>query len=272
MLIRLTYWLFMLQLAPIPGLAQPKRLFLLAGQSNAVGHGSADSSVRCAPGMAYVYRSASDSLVPLADPVGTDEPPFQAAKTGSIAPAFAEAYYRHTGQQIIIVSAGRGGASCHRQAEITGSGTWDTQGQLLLFEAAVTQLQQASRKTGEPVSGIIWLQGERDANAINAGQLTPAAYQLALTDLIGRFRSWLGSNVRFYIVQTGHYTGHPVLGFDQVQDAQASVGRTLQNVHVVYRDTDRFTQKGWMTDAIHYNQTGLNHIGRSIAQTIADFN
>lgn len=272
MIYRCLPWLVTLQIVSLHLMAQPQSLFVIAGQSNAVGRGTRDSSVIGTPGTAFEYRSTPDALVPLADPVGEDELHFQVAKAGSIGPAFAEAYYLRTGRQVILLSAARGGASCHESAEIPGSGTWDTEGQLPLFEGAITKMQRATRKTGRPVSGIVWLQGERDANAINDGQLSAAAYQLALTNLIARFRSRLGSEVRFYIVQTGHYTGHSTRGFDQVRAAQAEVARRLPNVHVVYRETDQFAARGWMRDAIHYNQTGLNHIGQSIAREIADLN
>lgn len=59
------------------------------------------------------------------------------------------------------------------------------------------------------LSGIIWLQGERDANAILDGQLLGAEYKSALINLIERFRMEFGKKLPFYIVQTGYQTDRP---------------------------------------------------------------
>jgi hypothetical protein len=50
------------------------------------------------------------------------------------------------------------------------------------------------------LSGIIWLQGERDANAILAGQMTKAEYETALLSVILRFRKAFGKKIPFYIM------------------------------------------------------------------------
>ena len=54
-------------------------------------------------------------------------------------------------------------------------GTWDTSGKL--FALAVEKTKMAEAKSGTPLSGIIWIQGERDANAILAKQLTKIEYE-----------------------------------------------------------------------------------------------
>jgi len=55
------------------------------------------------------------------------------------------------------------------------------------------------KATGLKLSGILWLQGERDANAIHDGKLKPAEYQAALTDLINRFRKSFGEKQLFIL-------------------------------------------------------------------------
>jgi hypothetical protein len=244
------------------------RLFLIAGQSNAVGMGDSSQSVTCKPETAFEYRFLSHNLVPLKDPTGIHELDFQVANTGSIAPALAERYHEISGKKVVIVAAAKGGSSCHRKAELKDNGTWDTAGNLTLFEKAVEKTQKAMQKTDLPLSGIIWLQGERDANAINENKLTQEAYETALENLIVRFRKALGQHLPFYIVLTGYYTDHPTAGFDTVRETQQKVAGKLKNVFVVYRDTKTFKEKGWMKDLIHYNQTGLNEIGRKVADEI----
>lgn len=251
-----------------PAMAQ-QVLFLVAGQSNAVGMGDSATSVSCEPQTAWEYRLQGDSLVPLKDPVGFAELHFEAARKGSAWPAFAKAYHAATGKQVVIVAAARGGSSCHRQAELDNYGTWDTAGRLRLFDSAIVKTKAAMRKTGLPLNGIIWSQGERDANAINSGTLTATAYAQALTQLIERFRQQLGEGAKFYLVQTGYYSNHPAAGFDAVRKVQEQLANKLKQVYIVYRHTGDFKEKGWMKDDIHYNQTALNDIGTTIARIIA---
>ncbi len=248
--------------------AQEKYLFLIAGQSNAVGQGNKDSSAVVKEGTGYEYKYNSNSLVPLTDPFGEDTLYFQKARKGSIGPAFAKQLYECTGKQVILVAAARGGSSCSYKAELKDMGTWDTKGTMLLFEQTVFKTKKAMNKTGIPVQGIVWLQGERDANAINNKQLTSDEYATSLENLIHRFRETLGSECPFYIVQTGYYTGFPQVGFDAVRKAQKEVARKMKGVYIAYTTTNRFKEKGWMQDAIHYNQEGLNDIGKRVAKFI----
>ena len=253
-------------------LAQEKTLWLITGQSNAVGQGDSTLSPKCEEGTAWEYVFTSDTLRPLADPAGVKELNFERANKGSLAPAFASGMVaQQRSSSIVIVSAARGGASCHQKAELNNYGTWDIHGNLLLFDDAVTKVKAAEKKTAMLLSGILWLQGERDANAINDGKLTPLEYETALTDLIARFRKALGRNVPFYIVQTGYFKDHPHEGFDAVRRAQQNVADKDKFTNVVYTETNRFEAKGWMKDQIHYNQIGLNHIGAAVADALSNF-
>ena len=249
--------------------AQNKALFLVAGQSNAVGQGNKDSSVLCSIHTAFEYRMNDTSLLPLRDPAGEDWRNFQRANTGSFIPAFAKQYHGQTGKQVVVVSAARGGSSCHTKAELENYGTWATKGNMPLFENALVKAKQAMHHSALPLSGVIWCQGERDANAINTGQLTTTEYEAALIDLIGRFRKALGGTLPFYIIQTGLYKNHAREGFDAVGKAQERMAAHLPNTFLVYKNTAEFEKLGWMKDEIHYSQRGLNDIGEKIASAIA---
>lgn len=249
--------------------AQDKVLFLVAGQSNAVGQGNKDSSVSCSIHTAFEYRMSDTSLSPLRDPAGENWQYFQQANTGSFIPAFAKQYHSQTGKQVVIISAARGGSSCHTNAELENYGTWATKGKLPLLENALIKTKQAMQYSALPLSGVIWCQGERDANAINNRQLTPIEYEAALIDLIGRFRKALGEALPFYIIQTGFYKNHGREGFDEVRKAQERVAGHLPNTFLVYKNTAEFEKLGWMKDEIHYSQQGLNDIGEKMANAIA---
>ncbi|MFT4033370.1 MAG: sialate O-acetylesterase [Siphonobacter sp.] len=245
---------------------QKKALFVVAGQSNSVGQGTAEQSVQVKG--ALEYRSKGDSLVPLRDPVGENALDFQAANTGSAWPAFAQRYQELTGRQVVIVATARGGSSAHNKAELSGMGTWYPEGKIPLFNNSVRKIQQAEKKTKAKVKGIIWLQGERDANAIFDHQLTPEEYETTLENLIKRFRSELHEKVPFYIVLTGNQQGREPIGNQAVRAAQRNVASRLSKVYVVYEDAEHFADKNWMKDFVHYNQEALNHIGKTVAERI----
>lgn len=259
-------WIFFLML--FPGNVMGQTIFLAAGQSNAVGMADSATSVQCAPGTAFEYRYKANTLAHLKDPVGNADLKFESAMTGSAWPAFAKAYHELTGKKVVIVPAARGGSSCTANAELEGNGTWSEQGRLLLFDSAVVKARAAMKLCHQPISGVLWSQGERDANAVNAKQLTPEEYEAGLIKLIARFRKELGATLPFYIIQTGHFTGHSDEGFDAIRKAQEHVAGQLKNVYIVYGQTIDFPAKGMMQDEIHYNQAALNEIGTTAARQV----
>lgn len=254
--------LFCLMIAML--LPPHRQLFLVAGQSNCTGHGDKTLSV-VAPA-ALEYRWSTGTLVHLQDPVGENDHRFEAAQSGSAWPAFAQAWHAQTGDTVVIVAASRGGSSCHEKARLGDMDTWDESGSL--FNNAVEKAKASVAATGLGLQGIIWVQGERDANAINDGKLTPDEYRTALLKVIRRFRAALGKDLPFYIVLTGYYKDHSQNGFNEVRRIQMEVANADAHTKIVYEDAGTFPDKGWMTDQIHYNQTGLNTLGAAVARNI----
>lgn len=263
-------WLlvFLLPVLVLGSTAQKKALFLLAGQSNAVGQGDSTKSAVCLPNTAFEYIANFDSCIALKDPVGRNWRLFQKAQTGSIAPAFAKRYHELTGKKVYFVTAARGGASCHVKAEMSNYGTWDTTGKNPLFEDAIEKVKMAEKRVDNRISGILWMQGERDANALLSGQLSAKEYQEALKGLILRFRSRLGRDLPFYIVQTGYQTDKPKTGSDSVRMVQQRMTKLLKRVYLVYDETGDFPERNWLKDNVHYNQEALNEVGRKAAERV----
>ena len=165
-----------------------------------------------------------------------------------------------------MVTAARGGASCHRKAEMANYDTWDTSGNL--FALAVEKAKMSETKAGLPLSGIIWMQGERDANAILAGQLTASEYQSALENVIQRFREKFGKKLPIYIVETAYQQDKAPTGCEDVRNAQLSVSKKMKRVYISYGETGEFAQRKWFKDIVHYNQEALNDIGTKTAEFI----
>jgi hypothetical protein len=258
--------LFVLFLFHDPLTAQKSQLFLLAGQSNAVGPGDSVKSLKCLPNTAFEFDATANDLIPLKDPVGKAWKLFQKAGTGSVAPAFAKRINELTGQPVYMVTAARGGASCHRKAEMGSYDTWDVSGNL--FAMAVEKTKMAEAKAGLRLSGIIWMQGERDANAILAGQMTGNEYQETLENLILRFRKEFGKKLPFYIVQTAYQQDKAPTGCDAVRNAQIAVAKKMKGVYIAYDETGEFAQRKWFKDIVHYNQDALNDIGTKTAEFV----
>ena len=247
-------------------MAQKPELFLLAGQSNAVGQGDSLKSPVCNPNTAFDFDASENRFVPLKDPAGKSWKLFQRALTGSIAPAFAKRLNELSNRSVYMVTAARGGASCHRKAEMADFGTWDSCGKL--FGLAVEKTKMAETKVGVSLSGIIWIQGERDANAILAGQLSKEEYRQALVNIIQRFRKEFGKKLPFYIIQTAYQQDKAPAGCQAVRDVQAEVVHTIKRVYIAYDKTGEFKKRGWFKDIVHYNQEALNDIGVKTAEFV----
>jgi hypothetical protein len=236
-----------------------QQLFLLAGQSNAVGQGDSATSVTPLPGTAFEFDADAGSFMPLRDPAGKPWKLFQRAGTGSVAPAFARRYHELSRVQVYMVTAARGGSSCAAKAELSTYDTWDESGQL--FPQAIEKTRMAEQASGMKLSGIIWMQGERDANAFVSAQIVAGDYEDALVRLINRFRKEFGEALPVYIVQTGFQQDKSPEGCQMVRDVQLSVSRKLKHVYLAYSETDLFAKRGWFKDNVHYNQEALNDIG-----------
>ncbi|GEM_PF-583658 len=241
-------------------------LFLLAGQSNGVGQGDSTKSPKCIPGTAFEFDATANDFIPLKDPAGKAWKLFNKAGTGSVAPSFAKRINELTSKTVYMVTAARGGASCNRKAEMSNYDTWDTSGKL--FDQSVEKTKMAEAKSGQALSGILWMQGERDANAILAGQLTTAEYQASLEGLIQRFRAQFGKKLPFYIVQIAFQQDKAPEGCQAVRDVQEAVAKKMKRVYIAYGETGEFAKRKWFKDIVHYNQEALNDIGTKVAEFI----
>ncbi|HNX78651.1 MAG TPA: sialate O-acetylesterase [Prolixibacteraceae bacterium] len=247
-------------------MAKKEALYLLAGQSNAVGQGDSLISLVCKPNTAFEFDASANDFIPLKDPAGKPWEQFQRAGNGSVAPAFARRMTELTGQKIFMVTAARGGASCSRKAEMADYGTWDISGNL--FDLAIEKTRMAEKKADMPLSGIIWMQGESDANAILAGQMTKDDYQEALENLIHRFRKEFGAELPFYIVQTAFQQDKAPGGCQAVREVQTAIAQKTKGVYIAYGETGGFAERNWFKDNVHYNQEALNDIGTKTAEFI----
>ena len=144
----------------------PVDVFLIAGQSNAVGYPGSSAGSPIVPAgkvLQYYNGSISDAN----DPVGN-------ALNGSAWPAFGVVYYNATGHRIAFVPAAVGGSGQLATSD-TGTGNWSPTGTLFTastnkLDAAISALTNGGYTT--TFKGVLWDQGENDAIKINGGMIT----------------------------------------------------------------------------------------------------
>jgi len=241
--------------------AVPVDVFLIAGQSNAVGYGTASQSP--VPPAGKVLEYYNGTISDATDPVGN-------ANTGSAWPAFGIAYYNATGHNIVLVPAAVP-SSGQTAASDTGTGNWGASG--TLFDASTDKLGAAmsalaAAHYAPTFKGVLWDQGENDAMALNEKLATANDYRTALTGMIGRYRARYGSTIPFYIFETGTSPAESDAGYAAVRAVQAQVPASDPYTRVVFQSAVGFPSRGLMKDSYHYTQAGYNEMGTVGAQNI----
>ena len=219
-------------------------LFLIGGQSNARG---VEGFV------------SSDSLVAL-----------EASGEYSAWPTFALECSTRLNYPVTIVNTRVGGSSQTYQSDQSRTegyrhGSWDERGELWARSVSMTDSALANNP-GAQLVGIVWVQGEADAGAIDRGAIELAHYQRALERMIVRYRVKYGP-ISFSIVRTGRLASGDTPGFQAVRIAQDRVGAADSlDAPVAYAKTINFPGWGLMEDNIHYSRDGLKAVGRDVAR------
>ena len=163
---------------------------------------------------------------------------------------FAKEMVGQTGVPIGLIPASHGGTSMQQ---------WDPalrdQGGESLYGAT----RERFRAVGGKVAGILWYQGESDANPTDA-----AKYAQRMTTLIQSFRADFDApNLPFYLVQLGGFVTEPsqdmLTGWNQVREIQRTLPETLANVGMVAA-----IDLG-LDDGIHIDTQSLKTLGKRLA-------
>lgn len=242
------------------------------GQSNAVGKGDSVSSANVEAGAAFEWTG--DGLTHLDDPVG-GETWGVPADTGSMWPAFAREWYDQTGRRLVLVNVARGGTAQIPASTKNGAGHWSESGDWLYrLIVSVDDCMSWLVSNGYVANlrALVWCQGERDAQAIDAGAITKQAYKTGLQTMIADFQTGLRrEKLPFCIVQTGQPNDGDTTGFTDVRASQTEVADEDPDTAVVTEQARTFPAQGYMKDRLHYTQTGYNTLGESAAAGVVDF-
>lgn len=254
---------------------KPYLLFIVAGQSNAVGygpnHGYEDASY-C--GLYWDWKDQkSKSLKPLKDPV------YRSVK-GSAWPSFARKIFELTGRKVIILNVAWGGAAV---TNINPNNSW-------YQDATVTSLRRtdATREWTDmaaelkakdiqyELAGMMWIQGEAECARVGAGTITVQDYIDGTLDVFKYFRELTNTaELPIYLAQIGYtksvLTDSDLLkGYEAIRSAQVGICNSNENDHLASELPGTYFKAGYMQDTIHYNQRGYNSLGASFARFISN--
>ena len=233
-------------------------LFIVAGQSNAVGHGATASALTPSAGSSFdIYNQTFKNL---ADPVGN-------ADLGSAWPKYCTDYYAGFTRKTAILGTAVDGSA---QAAAASSDNWDLTGSLYANMVTKTQTRiEYLNSLGITVTlrGILWDQGERDATAIDTALITKAVYKAALENMITRIQVDFPGLI-LYVSRTGAPNTGDTAGFVDVRAAQDEVCTASAFATMAFTDAVNFPGAGKMQDTYHYTTVGYNEMGAGMAASV----
>jgi len=244
-------------------------LWVLAGQSNMEGVGDLIDVELPSPqvhsfDMADIWRIAEEPLHWLCDSVDEVHTPqvepsrtrnarvVHATRTkgAGLGLPFAVEMVRRTGVPIGLLCCAHGGTSMAQ---------WSPQLRDQGGESLYGAMYRRFKKAGGKVRGVLWYQGESDANPADA-----KSYKKNMHILIESVRRDFGApSLPFYFVQLGRFIQAPgkeyPLAWNQIQEAQRQLADEIPNTAVVPAiDLE-------LDDAIHIGTQGLKRLGRRLA-------
>jgi hypothetical protein len=249
--------------------AQTVDVFLVAGQSNAIGRGiSTSDRVPASGGFEYVADLASTSqnsgLKDLTDPLVEGE------GFGSAWPQFAKTYEAATGRKAIIVQAAVGSTALLAAAD-TSQGNWSSTG--TLRAAAVSYINElisqmsADNHLTLGQTFVLWSQGENEATQVNGTTITGALYEAELEALATYFNANITGGIdRMLVSALGAKVSDPSdADWAEIRDAQSAAATDSALIDIGFSGAAAFATSGKMEDDVHYNQIGLNEMGAGLA-------
>lgn len=246
-------------------------VFPVAGQSNAEGRGDSAKSPTVGSGNAYEYTSSS--LVHLDDPVGD-------AETGSAWPAFAIEYYSRTGAKSVYQEVATGASRMTPNGSNGNNGNWHPD-ENSLYPAAVSDIQSmmtwlSNNGHDATMQGILWWQGESDAQNIDAGDITKSDYKNATIAMIDAFRVDLNRpNLPFFIIQISYQNSDTgtgdTAGYQAVRAAQEEIASSKANTYLIADRAKEMIDEGHYSPShtgTHLDQFGYDTIGTQGAMNV----
>lgn len=254
---------------------KPYLLFIVAGQSNAVGTGPSpgyEDASYC--GLYWDWKDQkAKAIKPLKDPV------YRSVK-GSAWPSFARYMFERTGRKTIILNIAWGGAAV---TNINPSNSWYQDDEVVSLRridatrewtALLEALKTADIKY--ELAGMMWVQGEAETGKVGSGSMTVQEYVDGTLDVFKYFRELTEKPaLPIYLAQIGYtksvLTNASLLkGYEAVRAAQLDLCMKNENDFMACELPGTYFKAGYMQDTIHYNQRGYNSMGAAFARFISN--
>lgn len=246
-------------------------LFLFMGQSNMAGRGivtteHGQGAPALISGAGYEYRAVSspDRLHPISEPFGRFENRKGGIddgdmKTGSMATAFANAYYEKTGIPIVGVSASKGGSRID---------SWQPGGDFL--NDTIARLNSARNFLTANHYFIrhqfmLWCQGESDGDISKSGEQYRREFECMLNAMLK------AGIEKCFLIRIGHYNGSGTQDYSEIMAVQDTIAQTNKNVVMVSRLFAKMQERGLMKDDFHYFQEAYNIVGQEAGENAAGY-
>lgn len=252
---------------------KPPVLWIVAGQSNAVGYARPPYEAAKYCGQFWDWTTGVNALKPLKDPLNAWYPNY-----GSAWPSFARTFFELTGRKVAMLSVARGGSAVTKYSSNTWYGE-DAENTLRVNASTQYAAMTAALGTVNEdyvLGGMLWIQGEAECGGVGNGTISVNEYVMGTEDVFRFFRALTSkSDLPIFMSQIGYTssvrTNAALLsGYQQIQAAQTDYCRTHENVYMAFEGAKYFLDAREMTDTIHYSQKGYNIVGDAFARCAAN--
>ncbi len=230
-------------------------VFLISGQSNAVGQQIGGQSIL--PVRSFHAARFLDGQLQELNGLGAWK-------------SFALRYFNLTQRRVIFIPTSVPGTGTNSLSSF-GRGHWAPD--QAIFKKSVSDFETGRTKLisdGYQVhfKGVLWVQGENDADAINSSLQTVEHYSSSLQKIINAYRTEISDAHQFFIFQTGTAVGANDSGYSSVRQVQSQLPKQLSFTHLVYDKANTFPSQNLMWDSYHYMPDGYNDMGDMSAKSV----
>ncbi|MBY0757262.1 sialate O-acetylesterase [Clostridium sardiniense] len=225
-------------------------VFLLIGQSNAIGCGNVEDSIL--PRGAFEYLD-TDDIIPMRKFLELSR------GNGTIAQSFSKSWKEDTGKKLCFIQSAVDGSMIKNWGHDRYNYLDDA---IYKYENAVSKLDKIYEVDK---AYAIWIQGESDGKY----GTDPIYYKNALIDLGDKLNK-IGIEKTF-VSQTGYWDGTNPLRMEVIMVAQEEACRESSNLILCSKKGPTFKERKMLIDEVHYNQNALNELGRDIEKSIYNY-
>ena len=264
-----------------PSASSKPVLFVISGQSNAVGCGLYPPCTQAKDsGSFWSWANGDNELKPIVDPISNEN-------KGSGWPEFASLFFELTGRKTILLNIANGGSTV-TDGGYTTANTWadNGYGTLRTSRSGVwNAFSSAVPATDYDLGGILWVQGEYDAQRLYAGTITVGEYSGTWDNLsegtrgvLQWTRNLIGvSNCPIFIGLIGYQQSCKTnTALKNAYDAIINAQRALVDYTDIFPGFSMTPQffDAWgkyYSDGIHYNRKGYRLQGRAFARSVVNY-